>query len=74
MTPKRAATVFVCCALWGPSARAQTFGQFQIKAEGNVVRPDGGEQISVFFSSGTLEIGKTTPSGIGKLSSSGCGV
>jgi len=70
----KAVGLFVCCALGGAtSAWAQKFDQLQIQAEGNIVRTDGGEQTSVFSSSGPLQIGKPTTSAINRLSG-GCGL
>ena len=74
MTPKVAAGMVMCYAVWSASfAGAQTFDQLQIRAEGNVVRPDGGEQTQVFYSSGALEIGKPTNGAMG-YSARFCGV
>jgi len=66
MRVKREVRIFLFCLFWSASrAGAQTFDQLQIKVEGNIVRPDGGEQESVGSSSGALEIGKMTMSGVG---------
>lgn len=74
MMSKPLAAVFLSFATWGVStARAQNPGDFQIKAAGNVLRTDGGEQPSVGSSSGPIEIGKKTSTAINK-SSRGCGL
>jgi hypothetical protein len=58
--------LFVLGALSGAaSASAQNINELQIKAEGSVVRADGGEQSQVFSSSGSLQIGKATSSAFG---------
>lgn len=69
------ATLTVCGVLLatGP-ASAQTYDRLQIKVAGNVVSADGGERPSVGTSSGPLQIGKTTHSGISRLPGLDCGL
>jgi hypothetical protein len=73
MTSNRAFQLVLAGVLCSTApAAAQTPEQFQIKVQGSMVRSDGGEQPSVWMSSGALEIGKRTTSRIVRTSGTGC--